>query len=53
MNKEDINADIQMCFRQIISLTDLMLECNNEIVLNILTLRDLAQSGLNKFFNIN
>lgn len=48
MNKEDINADIEMSFRQIISLADLMLECNNEIVPNILTIRDLAQTGLNK-----
>lgn len=49
MNKEDINANIEMYFRQIISLTDLMLECNNEIMPNILTIRDLAQAGLNKF----
>lgn len=48
MNKEDVTADIEMCFRQIISLTDLMLECHSEITPNILTLRDLAQSGLNK-----
>lgn len=52
MNKDDINADIEMCFTQIISLTDLMLECNNEITPNILTIRDLAQSGLNKSMNI-
>ncbi len=52
MNKEDISADIEMCFRQIISLTDLMLECHNEITPNILTIRDLAQSGLNKSFDI-
>ena len=52
MNKEDINADIEMCFRQIISLTDLMLECNNEIAPNILTIRDLAQAALNKTGNI-
>lgn len=48
MNSADINADIEMSFRQIISLTDLMLECNNEIAPNILTIRDLAQCGLNK-----
>lgn len=48
MYNEDIGADIEMSFRQIISLTDLMLECNNEIVPNILTIRGLAQSGLNK-----
>lgn len=49
MNKEDFNADIEMCFRQIVSLSDLMLEHNNnENVPNILTIRDLAQAGLGK-----
>lgn len=53
MNKEDASADIEMCFRQIISLTDLILECNNnEIVPTILIVRDLAHSGLNKFMSI-
>ncbi|MDD3437685.1 MAG: hypothetical protein PHC64_11090 [Candidatus Gastranaerophilales bacterium] len=53
MNKQDIDADIEMSFRQIISLTDLMLECdNNESVPNILTIRDIAQSGLNKSMNV-
>ncbi len=52
MNKDDINADIEMSFRQIISLTDLMLECNTESTPNILTIRDLAQSGLNKSINL-
>jgi len=53
MNKDDINADIEMCFRQIISLTDLMLECNNEIAPNVLNIRDLAQAELNKSVNVN
>lgn len=48
MNQEDFNADIKMCFNQIVSLADLMLEHNNENVPNILTIRDLAQIGLNK-----
>jgi len=48
MNKDDINADIEMSFRQILSLTDLMLEAQNENVPNILTIRDLAQTGLEK-----
>jgi hypothetical protein len=53
MNKEDTIADVEMCFRQIISLTDLILECNNnEIVPTILIIRDLAYSGLNKFMKI-
>ncbi len=52
MNKEDVNADIEMCFRQIISLTDLMLECHNDIMPNLLTIRDLANAGLNKFIAV-
>lgn len=48
MNKEDIKADVEMSIRQIISLTDLMLEHNNEISPNILTIRDLAQIVFNK-----
>lgn len=52
MNQEDFNADIEMCFRQIISLADLMLEHNNENAPNLLTIRDLSQSGLNKMNNL-
>jgi len=52
MNEHDINADIEMYFRQIVSLTDLMIECNSEDMPNILTIRDLAQAGLNKSVNI-
>lgn len=51
MNREDINADIEMCFRQIISLTDLMLECERATIPNILTIRDLAQTGLDRCIN--
>lgn len=51
MIKEDIMADIEMSFRQIISLTDLMFECNNTIAPNVLTIRDLAEAGLNKIGN--
>lgn len=53
MNKENIGADIEMNFKQIISLTDLMLKSKNEEVPNILTIRDIAQQGLNKFMSIN
>lgn len=53
MEKEDINANIEMYFKQIISLTDLMLEAHNEIAPNILTIRDLAQSGLEKFIALD
>ncbi len=47
MNKEDNNAEIEMYYRQIISLADLMLN-NTEDIPNILTIRDLAQNGLEK-----
>lgn len=52
MNQEDFNADIEMCFRQIVSLADLMLEHNSENVPNLLTIRDLANSGLTKFISL-
>ncbi len=48
MNKEDTGAEIEMSFRQIISLTDLMLEHDNENSPNILTIRDIAEAGLEK-----
>lgn len=52
MNQDDINADVEMCFRQILSISDLMLECNNQSIPNILTIRDLAQTGIDKIINI-
>lgn len=52
MSREDINADIEMRFVQIISLADLLLEVDDKITPNILTLRDIAQSGLNKMQEI-
>lgn len=52
MTKDDINADVEMHFRQIISLTELMLEVDSENTPNILTIRDLASSGLAKFMEI-
>ena len=52
MNREDFKADIEMTFGQIVSLTDLMLEHNNENIPNILAIRDLAQVGLNKTIDI-
>ena len=48
MKKEDINAEVEMNFRQIISLTDLLMEHDKENIPNILTIRDLAQVGLEK-----
>lgn len=52
MEKEDINADVEMNFRQIIALVDLMLEHDTNIVPNVLTIRDLAEAGLCKFQEI-
>lgn len=46
MNNEDMIANLDMYFKQIIALTDLMLENNSEMTPNILTIRDLAQAGL-------
>lgn len=53
MNKEDAIADIEMYFRQIISMSDLMLNNHEEISPNILIIRDIAQAGLDKFISIN
>lgn len=53
MNQEDISAEIEMYFRQIISLADLMLEHGNNNMPNILTVRDLAQAGLKAACNID
>lgn len=47
MDKSDLIADIEMRFKQIISLTSLMMDCNTELTPNILTIQDIAQSGLN------
>ena len=52
MKQEDIYADVEMSFRQIISLSDLMLENNNVLIANILTIRDLADAGLNKIIRL-
>lgn len=48
MHKNDINANIEMYLKQILALADLMLETYSEDIPNILTIRDLAQAGLNK-----
>lgn len=53
MNIDDISADVEMSFRQIISITDLMFEYSSGITPNILTIRDLAQAGLDKVLKIN
>lgn len=52
MNKEDATADIEMYFRQIISMSDLMLNSHEEFSPNILIIRDIAASGLEKFIQL-
>ncbi len=45
----DILADTSLYFRQIIALVDLMLANSNiEETPNLITLKELAESGLNK-----
>lgn len=53
MKKEDIVADVEMYFRQIICMSDLMIECHNEIAPNLLIIRDIAQSGFNKLISMD
>lgn len=50
MNKnEDLITDTSLYFRQIIALVDLMLiNSNIEETPNLMTLKELAESGLNK-----
>lgn len=53
-NYDDIIADTSLYFRQIIALTDLMLANSNvEDTPNLMTLKELAESGLNKLNLIN
>ncbi len=48
MQIDDIIVDIDMYFQQIIELIDLMIENNNSSTPNLITLRDIAQNGLDK-----
>ena len=46
---EDCCADIQMYFKQIIALTDLLIEnAEADEIPNFLTLKELAESGVSK-----
>ena len=47
-NKEDLKADIEMYFSQILDLCDLMLEADACRIPTILTIRGLAEEGLKK-----
>lgn len=44
----DLNADIEMYFQQIIELSTLMLNESCVSPINVLTLRELAEKGLQK-----
>lgn len=48
MNEFDLKANIEMYFLQIRDLTDLMIENQMYSTPNLITIRDLAQSGLDK-----
>lgn len=48
MNEEDLKAENEMYFRQILSLSNLMLEQNNVEIPNIMTIRDIAEAALIK-----
>lgn len=48
---EDCCASIKMYFTQIIALTDLLIENGEENQIpNFITLKELAESGINKLF---
>ena len=48
MNEFDLKANIEMYFLQIRDLTDLMIENQMYSTPNLITIRDLAQSSLDK-----
>ncbi len=48
MNEFDLKANIEMYFLQIRDLTDLMIENQMYSTPNLITIRDLTQSGLDK-----
>ncbi len=50
---EDLSINVEMSFNQIIDLADLMLENTIFTTPNMLTIRELAQSGLEKFKLLN
>lgn len=52
LQNEDIKAKIEVYFRQIMSICDLILE-NSPSEFNILTIRDLAENGLFSTNNLN
>lgn len=49
MNKDDLNANIELYFKQIIALADLMIENDNKDVENLITIRELAHNGFETF----
>ena len=44
---EDVLADVEMYFCQLIDLLDLMIENDNASMNNFMTLKQLLESGLN------
>ena len=53
VDNEDLIADAQLYFKQIISMSDLMIaNANIDEIPNLTTLKELAESGLNKLKQI-
>ncbi len=51
MNKDDLNANIELYFKQIIALADLMIENDNRDIENLMTIRELAHNGFKTLEN--
>lgn len=50
---EDSLADIELYFKQLIDLTDLMIETDNTSINNLITLKQLSESGLKSLKSYN
>lgn len=50
---EDVLADVEMYFCQLIDLLDLMIENDNTSINNLMTLKQLSESGLSSIKSFN
>ncbi len=50
---EDVLADVEKYFDQLIDLLDLMIEHDNVSINNVMTLKQLAESGLSSIKTLN
>ena len=46
MNAEDLKADVEMYLQQMLELENLMIESGNISIVNLITLRDLAENAI-------